>query len=104
MLYQKDSWVPRVGALKVWATDESPLVGEVPPTRAAYVPPCAPELATEVVPAVVQPVRAPDSKPPLETSAAGPASRMAPRASRAVLVAMASLRLRDAVRRVMCGT
>jgi hypothetical protein len=43
---------------------ESPLVGAVPPTLAAKVPACAPELTTAVVPVEVQPLRLPVSNPP----------------------------------------
>src|SRR5205085_126645 len=54
-----------VGTVKVWLIELSPFVGLVPPTRAEYVPECAPPLTTAAVPTVVQPVKLPVSNPPL---------------------------------------
>src|SRR5260221_5427199 len=66
MLYQKDSVPDPGGAVKVWAIDESPLVGDAEPRSAAYDPECAPEEVTPVAgPDDVQPERLPASKPPL---------------------------------------
>ena len=48
------------------------LEGLVPPTRAACVPPWAPLVTTEAMPAVVQPEREPVSKSPLVTTSPPP--------------------------------
>src|ERR1051326_3044896 len=54
---------PSSDTVKVWAILES-VDGVVAPTRAAYVPACAPVLTTVVKPVEPQPARLPDSKPP----------------------------------------
>src|SRR5437899_10103160 len=46
---------------------ELSLPGEVLPTRAACVPPCAPEATTAAWPETVQPASVPTSKSPLTT-------------------------------------
>ncbi len=65
-LYQKDSWLLPVGAVKVCLIDDAPLVGDVEPSSAAYVPLWGPDVVTPVAgPLAVQPDRVPVSKPPL---------------------------------------
>src|SRR5690349_20904421 len=66
--YQRLSVPPPTGTVNCWLRDESPLVGDAAPTRAAACPLCAPLVADDVEPAVVQPAR-PDSKPPFITTA-----------------------------------
>lgn len=64
-MYQNESCPPADGAVNVCAMLESPFVGFVLPTRAAYAPLCPPA-TTDAVPAdVVQPLKVPVSKPPL---------------------------------------
>jgi hypothetical protein len=54
------------GTVKVWAIDESPLVGEVEPSCAHQVPPWQPLLtAVSLAPLAVQPASEPCSKSPL---------------------------------------
>ncbi|MFF4185212.1 hypothetical protein ACFYZ9_18620 [Streptomyces sp. NPDC001691] len=88
--YQKLSEGELPGAVKICEIEELPLVGEVPPTLAAYVPVCAPELTAAVVPAVVQPDNVPVSKPPLVTSAIAGWANATPARMTAVAPAMAS--------------
>ena len=61
--YQNERTPPADGAVKVCATELSPLNGELLPTLADEVPLCA-VVEIAVLPALVQPVR-PLSKPPL---------------------------------------
>src|SRR2546422_11478586 len=61
--YQNERTPPADGAVKVCATELSPLKGELLPTLAADVPLCA-VVEIAVLPALVQPMR-PLSKPPL---------------------------------------
>ena len=63
-MYQNDSVVTPDGTVKVWLIDESPLVGNVEPSCAAYVPACGLDVVVAVVPADVQPDRLPNSKSP----------------------------------------
>jgi len=56
---------PALGALNVCMIELSPLVGDVPPTRAENVPEWLTPDTTATVPAPVQPARVPVSKPPL---------------------------------------
>jgi hypothetical protein len=63
ILYQSERLVVPAGALNVWASVESPLVGELAPTMADEAPECAVELL-EVEPVLVQPA-SPLSNPPL---------------------------------------
>ena len=64
-MYQNVRPVLPAGAMKVCVIEESPLVGDDEPTRAAYVPPWGPEVVTAALPAAVQPASVPLSKPPL---------------------------------------
>jgi hypothetical protein len=85
------------GAVKDWAIEEV-LLGLAEPTIAAYVPECGPDVVTEVVPAVVQPVRFPVSKPPLVIDVAADAGvdqAAVPRRRRAADAATASSRFRS---------
>jgi hypothetical protein len=52
------------GAVNVCAAVESPFVGEVDPSRAAYMPEWAPVDTMLVVPVVVHPLKVPVSNPP----------------------------------------
>src|SRR5439155_15951464 len=56
--------VAAVGAVTGRAAVESPFVGAVEPTSAAYVPPCAPAETVDAEPVVVQPLNVPVSNPP----------------------------------------
>jgi hypothetical protein len=56
---------PALGAVNVWLIELSPFVGDVPPTRAEYVPEWLAALVAEAVPATDQPLNVPVSKPPL---------------------------------------
>src|SRR5213082_1112721 len=71
MLYQNDTAVAPDGAVKVWLTFESPLVGLALPSSTACVPECTGPVTIEVVPVRVQPVKSPVSKPPLTTGLGG---------------------------------
>src|SRR6266550_6706824 len=62
--YQNVRVPPAAGALKVWATELSPLNGDVLPTLAAQEPVCE-VIEIAVFPALVHPERLPVSKPPL---------------------------------------
>ena len=63
--YQALSVPPALGALNVWLIELSPFVGEVPPTRAEYVPEWRAAFDAVALPTTVQPDRLPVSKPPL---------------------------------------
>jgi len=55
-LYQNPSVVVPVGAVNVCATEDAPLVGELDPSSAAYVPACGLLVVTPVAgPEAVQP-------------------------------------------------
>jgi hypothetical protein len=68
--YQNESVPPAVGTVNVWLTEESPLVGPVDPSRAAYVPVCG-AVTTPVVPALDHPDSVPVSNPGLVTGVDG---------------------------------
>src|SRR5882672_8049636 len=70
ILYQSERLVVPAGALNVWASVESPLVGVLAPTMADEAPECAVELL-EVEPVLVQPA-SPLSNPPLGIPTDGP--------------------------------
>ncbi len=93
--YQKDSVPPPVGAVKDCAIEELPLVGELEPSSAAYVPECGFEVVTPVAgPEPVQPDRLPASKPPFVIVVAADAVRLpAATGSRTMTVSTASLRV-----------
>src|SRR5437588_12753538 len=67
-LYQRVSGPVGLGAVNVCATVLSPLVGELPPTIAVYVPEWE-AVEIDVVPVRVHPVKSPVSNPPLVTPA-----------------------------------